>query len=734
MRVLLLFIVSRFGLCQDNIEASVDILKPHPGLRSCTLPREFTVTVRTHNESATLRLVTSTSVKSTAPVYVCRQEKGNPVIVRDTVLDPERTAEYQDVTHLSNMEVSCVMKKNSKPYYIFEGFLVFSGRSMFELKPTRSASGDVKYTLTSTTVHNKQIDADDDGENGRSGNGGSGSAWESMASHSLRKKRQIQSPIYVDVIAVLELSVYKRWLSRATQPTPALKDQETKQGLRRHFAHLLNGDELSPKPFQNAIVNETKIEGNQLLNDIINWKADTPGFPDNDHVVVFTALDLFAIAGNTTDLLGYAEIGAVCEYPEDSVSAVEYTDNLVDDMLVTTHEIGHALSALHDGDQNTCNSSYQYIMSGFGYSSTQVLDHNNYYVFSTCSLSYIQNFIQGILANGTNAQQECLQKPLEPVSVTNITGTMPGQLYDVHTQCQMMYGPGYFLRLDVDIGGSENICKRMACGKEEIEMFHNAADGTPCGNKKWCVAGECVFSIDAPGQNNPDCLYGNQPVVYPQNRTCDELISATPRLCYTSYYGVCCEACLDNKKNDENCLYGDRYVDCDTVITQNTTRLCYNEDNAEGCCETCSAFVSSLATTTTTTTTPTTTTTTTTTSTTTTTTTTTATPTPTTTISRRESSSPTTTSTPAAAAPPAATPGFPPSDFLTEPQKILIGASFALGLGILVIIAVVFCVKRGICGTWTKEKAPQMRTEDVDYTAPPLGVSSRGYSTYQPRF
>ncbi|XP_067662608.1 uncharacterized protein [Haliotis asinina] len=623
MKILILFILSRFGLCHDNTEASVDILKPRPVLRSCALPREFTVTVRTLNDSVILQLMASSSVKSTVPVYVCRQDRGNPVIVRDTVLELERTAEYQDVTRLSNMEVSCVMKEDNQPYYIFEGFLLFPGERMFELKPTRSASGDIKYTLTSPTVHIKQIDIR---ENGRSENGRSRNARERMASHSLRKKRQIQSPIYVDVIAVIEFSVYKRWFDRATQPTQALKDQETKQGLRRHFAHLVNGvdlrykaasplyninlvgyiieDELSPKPFQNAIVIETKIEGNQLLKDIISWKAATAGFPGNDHVVVFTALDLFDIdqAGVETDLAGYAEIGAICEYPEDSVSAVEYTDNLVDDMLVTTHEIGHALDSLHDGDRNTCNSSYNYIMSDSGFGDSHDLDNNNYYFFSTCSLRYIQNFIEYILANGADTGKECLQKPLETTSVPDITGTMPGQLYDVHTQCEMMYGPGFFMNLDVDIGGIENICKRMACGKEEFEEFHNAADGTPCDNKKWCVAGECVLSVDAPEQNNLDCLYGDQPVVYPENRTCDELINATPSNCYSNdYFSVCCRTCLDNKRNDE-CPYGDNTL---TEPCASSSCAISDSEYRMRCCDTC-GISSTTTTSATTTTTPTT--------------------------------------------------------------------------------------------------------------------------------
>ncbi|XP_071096145.1 uncharacterized protein, partial [Haliotis cracherodii] len=619
MKLLILLTIIKFGLCQDSMEASVDIVKPKPGLRDCTLPREFTVRVRTHNDSVTLQLETSTSVKKTTPVYVSRQdEKGNPIIVRDTVLELEGTAVYQDVTHVANIEVSCVTKEENQPYYLFEGLLLLSGPRMYKLKPTgtESASGDIRYTLTYSPVHIARIDNDDDGEKGQSG-----SDSEMMASESLRKKRQIQEPIYVDVITVIGFSVYERWYSRATQLSEALKHQETKQGLKRHFAHLVNGvdlryktasplyninlvgyiiqDKQSEQSFQSAVVNETKIDGDKLLSGTRQWKADTPGFPDNDHIIVFTAYDLFREEENrnTTDLLGYAYVGTICKTPYNSVSAVEYTDNLVDDMLVTTHEVGHALSARHDGEYNNkCNSTYKYIMTGSGYSRTHVLDHNNYYVFSTCSLHYFQTFIQGILTNGTNTQKQCLQTSLEPASVTNITGTMPGQLYDVHAQCQMMFGPGFVLRLGVDIGGSENICKRMVCGKEQLQSSRNAAEGTPCGHKKWCVAGQCVFSIDAPEQNNTDCLFGSQPIVYPQNKTCAELISATPRLCYRSYYlTVCCETCPVYKRSDENCPYGDRFINCATAITRDTKRLCYGEANANGCCGTCSAFKSSVA-------------------------------------------------------------------------------------------------------------------------------------------
>ncbi|XP_067660351.1 metalloprotease mig-17-like [Haliotis asinina] len=188
--------------------------------------------------------------------------------------------------------------------------------------------------------------------------------------------------------------------------------------------------------------NNTKIDASNLLPSARDWKNNISGFPENDHVIVFTAYDLYWVEANQTrNLLGLAYVGTICKWPSLSISLVEYTDNLVDDLLVTAHEMGHALSARHDGEyNNTCSGDDRYIMRS-SYSKRHNVSITNYFLFSNCSISYFQTFLDRVLATGDTTSRNCLLESLEPVSVTNVTSELPGQLYNVNEQCQMKYGP-----------------------------------------------------------------------------------------------------------------------------------------------------------------------------------------------------------------------------------------------------------------------------------------------------
>ncbi|KAL1783339.1 A disintegrin and metalloproteinase with thrombospondin motifs 12, partial [Sigmodon hispidus] len=65
----------------------------------------------------------------------------------------------------------------------------------------------------------------------------------------------------------------------------------------------------------------------------------------------------------------------------------------------------------------------------------------------------------------------------------------PGVIYDVHHQCQLQYGPNATFCQEV-----ENVCQTLWCSVRGFcrSKLDAAADGTRCGEKKWCMAGKCI--------------------------------------------------------------------------------------------------------------------------------------------------------------------------------------------------------------------------------------------------
>ncbi|XP_071097507.1 A disintegrin and metalloproteinase with thrombospondin motifs 18-like [Haliotis cracherodii] len=154
------------------------------------------------------------------------------------------------------------------------------------------------------------------------------------------------------------------------------------------------------------------------------------------------------------------------------------------------------MGAHHDGEGNFCFTfdGDNFIMNS-GYDEHHPLFNNDEFMFSTCSAKYFKNHVDNLLNTGSAESKKCLLDKLQPSSVPDISGEMPGQLYDPDTQCKMAFGEkSYFLT-----GKSvlSLICNRMYCHDDtqlSSQSLLNAVDGTSCGNKTWCVAGQCVSS------------------------------------------------------------------------------------------------------------------------------------------------------------------------------------------------------------------------------------------------
>ncbi|XP_048245861.1 A disintegrin and metalloproteinase with thrombospondin motifs 16-like isoform X7 [Haliotis rufescens] len=516
----------------EGLTAHIEFLDPQ-ATSSVGLPDVFVAEVRTDTNTTRLVLRKNVDVDENAPVYVPRRgEDGNDQVVKDDVPDIRTTAEYQDLSNMASVEISRVMGTAGTSRYQITGFLSLNGK-LYNVEPvTRSKrssggaqSGDA-YELTPAVVspdiniigfRGEGLDSDQDESEYLQDEG----LLEDTAAD--RRKRQAQ-PVYIDVITLIDHAVYQRWLQRSKVHV-SLQAIDTKQKIRRHFALIVNAinlrfksaseryhirlvgyyiEDVTPGEWftrvqildQEYTYLEKGIDGNRLLESAQNWISSDAGFPPSDHVLTFTGNNLYS-ADIGSALLGRADgFGSICKNISSSVSIVEYRDRMIDDMLVAAHEVGHSMGAHHDGEGNFCFTfdGDNFIMNS-GYDEHHPLFNNDEFVFSTCSATYFKNHVDNLLNTGSAESKKCLLEKLQPSSVPDISGEMPGQLYDPDTQCKMAFGEkSYFLTGESVLS---LICNRMYC-HDDTKLFSqsllNAVDGTSCGNKKWCVAGQCVAS------------------------------------------------------------------------------------------------------------------------------------------------------------------------------------------------------------------------------------------------
>uniref|UniRef100_A0A8C2RTL2 ADAM metallopeptidase with thrombospondin type 1 motif 12 n=1 Tax=Capra hircus TaxID=9925 RepID=A0A8C2RTL2_CAPHI len=177
----------------------------------------------------------------------------------------------------------------------------------------------------------------------------------------------------------------------------------------------------------------------------INPKSDlNPAH--HDVAVLLTRKDLCAGVNHRCETLGLSHLSGMCQ-PHRSCNINE--DSGLPLAFTVAHELGHSFGIQHDGKENDCEpvGRHLYIMS-------RQLQYNPApLTWSKCSKDYIT------------------------------------LIYDVHHQCQLQYGPNATFCQEV-----ENVCQTLWCSVKGFcrSKLDAAADGTQCGEKKWCMAGKCI--------------------------------------------------------------------------------------------------------------------------------------------------------------------------------------------------------------------------------------------------
>lgn len=205
----------------------------------------------------------------------------------------------------------------------------------------------------------------------------------------------------------------------------------------------------------------------------INPKSDlNPAH--HDVAVLLTRKDLCAGVNHRCETLGLSHLSGMCQ-PHRSCNINE--DSGLPLAFTVAHELGHSFGIQHDGKENDCEpvGRHLYIMS-------RQLQYNPApLTWSKCSKDYITRFLDrgwGFCLDDIPQKKGLKSKIIAP-----------GVIYDVHHQCQLQYGPNATFCQEV-----ENVCQTLWCSVKGFcrSKLDAAADGTQCGEKKWCMAGKCI--------------------------------------------------------------------------------------------------------------------------------------------------------------------------------------------------------------------------------------------------
>ena len=234
---------------------------------------------------------------------------------------------------------------------------------------------------------------------------------------------------------------------------------------------------------------------------IISREIDSrPGLPQYDVVVTLTGLDMARMKKGkmSRSNTGYAYIGGACvrnTYLKkiSSVALVEDSGGY-SGVVVTAHEIGHLLGAVHDGDPSpsylrgpgakACPWSAGYIMSDLRHTARGQ-------TWSDCSVKQIRHFLRtstaGCLYNAPRGQSD-LSLPGER--------SLPGRTISLDAQCRQDRGTRACYH-------DHRVCAQLFCYTDNYRgcyAYRPAVEGSSCGTSKMCVNGKCVASSTRYGQ------------------------------------------------------------------------------------------------------------------------------------------------------------------------------------------------------------------------------------------
>ena len=410
----------------------------------------------------------------------------------------------------------------------------------------------------------------------------------------------------VELLIVIDFEAFTRWKRLFSHDT----SQTATENIKQYYSYVFNGIDLrfgtiekqsfeinigfsgfviaktedesfwtSTSTIEDQVLSNNKlmINASEALEKFQDWLDNEEGMlPQYDHAILITGGDL-TYAGNTGNTgLAFAE--SMCR----NISNSSIVEEAFDFRTVTyaTRQIARSLGARDDMDNNDCLEFFNFIMAPKFKLPVKSFPTNRW-KFSTCSIQYFKDYLSKINEDGLNCLKETSPVDRYPPEVITIIQELPGTIYSAKIQCQNVYGKrSDICRARLQPSDYEKLCSGLLCTKPGSDEcgYVLPADGTPCGNMKYCFEGQCLEFDDAEkGVDN--CVFGDDPA-----GKCRKRISNKPFLCYkdTERYS-CCASCAKVNIGLPGCEYGDRKKYCRPKDCVNDT----NSDTNTVCCLTC---------------------------------------------------------------------------------------------------------------------------------------------------
>ena len=217
-----------------------------------------------------------------------------------------------------------------------------------------------------------------------------------------------------------------------------------------------------------------------------------------------TGLDMSRMKGGrrTRATSGYAYVGGACvrNVRLEKISSVALVEDSggYSGVVVTAHELGHLLGAVHDGDAapsylrgpgaKACPWSAGYIMSDLRHTARGQ-------AWSQCSAKQIRHFLATLTAS-------CLYNaPASNSPGYSLPGpaTLPGASISLDDQCGRDKGTRACYH-------DHRVCAQLFCytpNYRSCYAYRPAVEGSKCGHGKMCINGKCIVNSSSQGQDKP---------------------------------------------------------------------------------------------------------------------------------------------------------------------------------------------------------------------------------------
>lgn len=296
------------------------------------------------------------------------------------------------------------------------------------------------------------------------------------------------------------------------------------------------------------------VNASEALEKFQFWLDNNTNLPHYDHAILFTGTNLTYAGspGNT----GLAFGSSMCL----NISNSSIVEDQLDFRTITfaSQQVARSLGANDDMDNNDCLEFFNYIMAPKLKLPVRSFASNRW-KFSTCSQQYIRDYFITLNDTGLNCLYDTTLDVKYPNNITFVKEFLYGAVTSAKKQCQIKFGVASDI-CRVRIGTSySKICSGLLCKlpNEDTCDYILPADGTPCGDRKYCWRGTCQTFDDAM-KTSDSCVFGNDPTV-----ECDAILQTNVSLCYkeTIRY-TCCHSCESVALDVPGCEYGDRLDDC----------------------------------------------------------------------------------------------------------------------------------------------------------------------------